>query len=279
MDLVAITRKFWRYKLLTVPVVVLTLWGAVYVVAVKQPVYEATSSYVLLNPPAPPTAEDIVRDPSLARVKSDNPYTRFGDQSVILAVLTSTMSGDSAREALEKQGADNRYTVAPSTEFGYSSPIVQVGAVGADPATAMRTAKIVGDALTKELDRMQEVQGVDEGYRIKALPVARPDEAQLQASGKLRMLVGVLLLGTIALFVVVSVVDAIATLKRERRPAVAVGESLEDLWQADARGGNEPWAFDSTDPRASALDADDMRTNGRAPADVPYLDEHDRTDR
>ena len=105
MDLLAITRKFWRYKLLTVPVVVLTLWGAVYVMAVKQPVYEATSSYVLLNPPAPPTAEDIVRDPALARVKSDNPYTRFGDQSVILAVLASTMSGDSARRGTRQGGS------------------------------------------------------------------------------------------------------------------------------------------------------------------------------
>jgi hypothetical protein len=277
MDLLAITRKFWRYKLLTVPVVILTLWGAVYVMAVKQPVYEATSSYVLLNPPAPPTAEDIVREPALARVKSDNPYTRFGDQSVILAVLTSTLSGDSAREALVKAGADNRYTVAPSTEFGYSSPIVQVSAAGADPATAMRTAKIVGDALTRELGRMQEAQGVDERYRIKALPVAKPDEAQLQASGKLRMLVGVLLLGALGLFIVVSVVDAVATLRRERRPVVAMGGSLEDLWEADARRSGEPWDL-GPEPHGSAYDVDAISTNGRARADQPYPDERERSD-
>jgi hypothetical protein len=46
VDLLSIARKIWCYKLVTLPVVVLALCGAVYVVAVKQPVYEASSSYV-----------------------------------------------------------------------------------------------------------------------------------------------------------------------------------------------------------------------------------------
>ena len=57
MNLLSIARKIWRYKLATLPVVLLTLFGAAYVVAVKEPVYEASSSYVLINPPTPPTPE------------------------------------------------------------------------------------------------------------------------------------------------------------------------------------------------------------------------------
>ena len=49
MDLFIIARKVWRYKLFTLPVIVLTIFAAAYVMAVKQPLYEATSSYLLIT--------------------------------------------------------------------------------------------------------------------------------------------------------------------------------------------------------------------------------------
>ena len=55
MDLLLIARKIWRYKLATLPVIVLTLCGAVYAVAVKDPVYEAS---VQLRPDQSPRAAD-----------------------------------------------------------------------------------------------------------------------------------------------------------------------------------------------------------------------------
>ena len=45
MDLLSIARKIWRYKLATLPVLLLILCGAIYVVALKEPVYEASSSF------------------------------------------------------------------------------------------------------------------------------------------------------------------------------------------------------------------------------------------
>jgi hypothetical protein len=223
MDLLSIVRKVWRYKLVTVPVVLLTLCLAMYVVAVKDPVYEASSSFILINPPAPPTPEDIARDPSLGRINSDNPYTRFSDQSVMIEVLASTMSSGSAQRELLKAGADPRYKVAPTSAFGYSSPIVKVTAQGPTPEVAVGSARLVGKALTHELEGMQQAEGVDPHYRIKAQEVESPDRAQLKASGQLRMVVGVLVLGAILLFVAVSVADALTTLRAERmartRPA------------------------------------------------------------
>ena len=59
MDLLMITRKIWRHRIVTLPVIVLTFLGMVYVVAIKSSEYWATSSYVLINPPAPPTAEEM----------------------------------------------------------------------------------------------------------------------------------------------------------------------------------------------------------------------------
>jgi Chain length determinant protein len=249
MDLLSIVRKVWRYRLVTLPIVLLVLCGAVYVVAVKKPVYEASSSYILINPPAPPTPEDIARDPSLARINSDNPYTRFSDQSVMIEVLASTMASESAQRELLKAGADPRYKVAPTSAFGYSSPIVKVSAQGPSQAVAVGSAKLVGKALTRELEGMQQAEGVDPQYRIKAQQVDSPDRAQLKASGQLRMLVGVLVLGAVLLFVVVSLADALTTLRAERMGRTA---------PAGAGAGGGPWPpGNDRDEGLGELDPDD----------------------
>jgi capsular polysaccharide biosynthesis protein len=236
VNLLSIARKIWRYKLATLPVILLTLFGAAYVVAVKEPVYEASSSYVLINPPAPPTPEEIARDPTLGRVNSDNPYARFTDQSVVVEVLASAMASESAQHAVLKAGADSRYTVTPDSDsgIGYSSPILEIAAQGGSPQAAVRTAKLVGHEITRQLDRMQEVQDVDSQYRITAQPVDPPDGARLRPSGQLRVLVGVLALGVVLLFVVVSVADALNTLRMERRGRAAPSR-LEP-------NDDEPWS-------------------------------------
>jgi hypothetical protein len=259
----SIGRKLWRYKLVTLPVVFLTIFGAVYVVAVREPVYEASSRYVLINPPAPPTAEDVARDPALGRINADNPYTRFSDQSVVIEVLASSMAGKAAQRALLKAGADPRYKVAPASAFGFSSPIVEITAQGASPEAAIGSAKLVGNALTGELARMQQARGVDSDYRIKAQQVEAPDEAQLQASGQLRMLVGVLALGAVLLFVVVSVADALTTVRMERiGPAAPSGPAANgERWSArDDRGED-----------LSALDPEDWSEFDEQPADSDRL--------
>ena len=221
MDLLLIARKIWRHKLVTIPVILLTLLGAAYAIAVKKPLYEATSSYLLINPPAAPTADEIARNPALGNVHYDNPYTRFADQSVVIDVLARTMSSDTARRALVKAGADPRFVVEAATRFGTTSPIVQITGTGATPQAAIKTAVVVGHGVTGELDRMQAAQKVDPKYRITSMQVEFPDGPRLQASGQLRMLVGVLVLGVVALFIVVSITDALESLARERSEQAA----------------------------------------------------------
>jgi hypothetical protein len=228
MDLLLIARKIFRHKLVTLPIIAMTLCGAVYVLVVKAPVYEASSSYVLINPPAPPTPDQVARNPALGRVHADNPYTRFTDQGVIIDVLTRRLGSEMARRTLEKAGADPRYTVASGAGFGSSSPIVQVTGLGSSPAAAMQTANVVGHAVTGELDGMQREKKVDPTYRITALQVEVADSARLRASGQLRMLVGVLALGGILLFLVLSVTDALDKLLRQRRMARAPYATASD---------------------------------------------------
>jgi hypothetical protein len=215
MSLLLIARKVWRYKLATLPILLFMLAGAFYVIAIKPPVYEASSTYILVNPPSPPTPDEIARDPSLGRIGADNPYTRYSDQSVVVQVLASRVGSDDARRALAERGADDGYTVAPSVEFGFTAPIVQITGTGSTPEAAVRTAKLVGLSLAQELDRMQQGRGVDPKYRIDVQQVVAPHEATLKASGKLRSLVAVFALGAILLFVAVSVADALTAMRRE----------------------------------------------------------------
>jgi hypothetical protein len=259
VDLLLIGRKIWRYKLATLPVLILTFCGAAYTIAVKEPVYEASSSYILINPPAPPTAEEIARDPALGRISSDNPYTRFPDQTVVVQLLASTVGSEPTRRALLQRGADPRYLVGRNAEFGFSNPIVEVKGVGASPQIAIHTAEVVADGLARELDRMQREEGVASRYRITTQQVEAPDGAALRASGQLRMLVGVLALGAVLLFVVISVADALTNLRMERRSRSRLTGNEPSLANGEAPDGHFGLGED---------DWSELRANG--PAD-PFL--------
>src|SRR3954471_6547357 len=125
MDLIAISRLIWRFKFFTLPVILLTIAAGGYVMSGKKPVYEATASLILTSPPAPPTAQQIAENPELKKVNAVNPYANLGGP-VVADVLSRKLSTDPARDALARQGADTRYTVMPSMQLGWSSPIVQI---------------------------------------------------------------------------------------------------------------------------------------------------------
>ena len=213
MSLLLIVTKIWKYKLVTFPIVACILAGAFYVVAVTAPTYESAATYILVNPPPLPTDAEIAANPALGRIHDDNPYARFSDQSVLVQILSSRLNSDETRLSLAKQGADPNYTAAPSAEFGFSAPILQITGTGTSAAGAVTTTTVVGRALTDELDKMQRIRGVDKTYRIKVEAVVAARDAKLKPSGKARSLVAVLVLGTILLFMAMSILDALSVLR------------------------------------------------------------------
>jgi hypothetical protein len=222
MSLLLILGKLWRYKLATLPVLVLIVVGAFYVIALKAPTYEASSTYILVSPPAPPTDDEIARNPELGKIHADNPYMRYGDQTVVVQLLASRMNSEEGQRSLAAQGA-GPYTVASSPAFGFSAPIAQITTMGTTPAAAIKTASVVGSALTRELDGMQAARGTDSKYRIKAEAVVVARDATLKASGKLRAFVAVFALGMVLLFIVVSVGDAMSALRAQWRQGDSAG--------------------------------------------------------
>ena len=87
----------------------------------------------------------------------------------------------------------------------------------ASSTDAIKTTNLVGAALERELDRMQELRRVNKEYRIKTEAVVTAQDATLKASGKLRSLVAVFALGGIMLFLTISVLDAISILRAEHK--------------------------------------------------------------
>ncbi len=217
MDLLSIWRTVWRHRLALLPVVLLTVAGSVYVTFFVPSLYEATASYVLVNPPAPPTEAEIREDPSLAEVDTDNPFLRF-DSSVVINIVSRRVSTDETRELLRDEGADIRYEVAPSARYGFASPIIDIRGVGDSPDEAIVTAEIAGRAVNDELLALQEAQGVNPTYMITTLPVEVPLDARERVSSRLRSLIAVVGLGGVLLFTVISVLQALDKRRAERAP-------------------------------------------------------------
>jgi hypothetical protein len=211
----AAARKIWRYRLFTLPIIALGLAGSFYVFAVMSPNYEAGATYILVNPPPPPTPDQIARDPELEHVNADNPYLRFSGQTVLVQVLASRLSSSEGRKRLAAKGADPDYVAAPSPNFGLGAPILEITGTGASPAAAIRSTHLVGAAIAEELDRMQEVRRVAKPYRIRAETAVPANHARLKAAGKLSTLAAVFALGTILMFIVISVLDAIDEVRRD----------------------------------------------------------------
>ena len=214
MDLLLISRKIWRYRLVTLPVIALTLLGAFYVIAIKAPEYKVSSSYILINPPPPPTPDEIARNPALGRINPNNPYTRFSDQTVIVSLLSSSLSSDTARQELVNAGADPRYTVSPTCSsvtraWWWRSP------EWAPQRKAPSHRRAGGCGPYSRARPVQASQGVDPHYMIKTQAVVAPDSPKLQVSSTLRPLVGVLAIGAILLLLVVSAAEALETLRAE----------------------------------------------------------------
>jgi hypothetical protein len=218
MDLLGIVRTMWRHRVLSLSVLGLTFLGLIYVVFLTPREYETSSSTVLFPAPAPPTVEEIQEDPSLAGV-AKNPFSQFGDPSVIIDVVARRLSTESAREALSAAGADDRYEIGASVRYGSTKPFVDVVAIGDDPEAALRTIEVVQTAVALELQIVQEEQGVDPRFMITPYVVDPGDEPVLLVSGLLRPVVATLGLGGIALFVMLSVAVALDHRRAERTVA------------------------------------------------------------
>lgn len=206
MDLMAIGRTLAKHKILTGLVAVLTLGGFGYVMFAVPPTYKSSASLLLVQPPAPPTREEIEEDPNLADISTDNPYLRAGGVYSVVELLTRRGNEPEVKELFSGDGVS--YDVAPSVAYSNVSPFIDVTSTAPTPTEAINTTQEVMDFLSSDLKAVQAAQGVDEAYMIATLPVDANITAESQISGKLRALVAVAGLGVVALFALMTFASA-----------------------------------------------------------------------
>lgn len=241
LDLLSLTQTVRRHKLATIPAIMLAVAGIGYVVVVKAPIYQATSSYILMpgTTAPPPTPAQIARDPALKHENPNNPFAAYGDLSVVGALLTQMMSSPSAAAVLASQGVSGSFTVAPDTTTYGNPPILDITAEGPTAAVASNTAALVGKTMQNRLAAIQAAQGTSRQYWIGSLELAPPTHPHIQLSSKLRDLVAVIVAGMILLFVIVSILNARDESKRQALPAEQGGaQSGRSLNAAEPKPGD-----------------------------------------
>jgi hypothetical protein len=230
MDVIAILRAIWRHKLLTLPILVVTMLACVYAVKFRPPQYVTTVDYALVAPPQSAAPADVHHDPGLSQVSPNNPFGRFIDQSVVVDILTNALNNDPIHAKLIAAGATPSYSVTPSQKFGSPVPIAEVKGVGTTPGIANHTAALVSQEMQTELYKMQVAQGVNPYFMFTTIQLGHSGPS-LQVSSKLRTMIGILGAGVIVLFIVISIADARSQSKRKREEQRAddeVGSALPD---------------------------------------------------
>jgi hypothetical protein len=252
MDLISIFRALWRHKIVTIPVLALTFLGAIYIVAVKPPIYQASASFALVYPPGPPTAAQIAADPTLGKISTANPLLEYGDPLAITQIVINLLGTASSQQALAKAGAGSGYQVAPNAS---SSEIVDITGVGSTPQAAIHSAVLVTAAAEQALHQVQVNQGVNPMYMIKTYQLQSPGQAAQKLSGVLRDLVAVLGLGLLLLFIAISIAQSMGSIR--------IGRSSNHK-ASGSRVLNQTEPFDSAMGRvqASREEAGSVR-NGR----------------
>ena len=103
MNPVSVLKMLWHHKFSMLSVLVLTLLAGSYVYFFAPRNYSASSIYVLVNPKVP-TAEQLLKDPALAALNSDNPYLRSADSSLITQVMVTRLSSGDTADAVISAG-------------------------------------------------------------------------------------------------------------------------------------------------------------------------------
>jgi hypothetical protein len=214
VDPLAVLRTIWRLKWYAIPAILITILaaGAVYLNGPRT--YESTISYALVNPKIP-TEEEVLADPSLENLNSDNPYLRSSDPNLIANVVITRLNAPGTKDLLEQQGLGTEFLAAPGA--GGAGLIVSITASGETEQQSLDTIEELGGVFEENLRAVQTVNGADDRYLFTSIVVAEPDRATEKLSSRIRTVIIVGLAGVILVFGSISLGTWVESAKRSRR--------------------------------------------------------------
>jgi hypothetical protein len=260
MDLMSLVRLMVRHWRVTGPAAVVTFLLVVAALVLSSPTYAASASVALFSPPDAPEASET---PDAVPNAGENPFTRYGDLSVVADIVARKMDSDAERAALEAEGVSGYEVVANRLQRG---PLVEVTGMGPNPAAAIDSAERVVAELEVVLAEMQESAGADPDYFIASDVIEPPEAAVAQVGSTLRTAIAALAVGGLATLGLAVVAEAFTRRRDAARSASARPDSTADVAALPTRGSadDQPASSGAGRAAASRRDAVDDRPRPRS---------------
>ena len=188
LEVIAALGRQWMVTVAGLMATAALVWGAV---AVEPPVYTARA-LVLLVP-----SEQAVG-------KGGNPFLALGGLDLPARVVVAYYESDGAKAQFTSGSPDAEYVVA--IEESTRGPVIAVDVTDATPQRALETLELLTSSIPVELQRLQAEVDAPQNAVVSTLVLAKDEEAEIDTSGTVRMLIAAAGLG-----LVTTVVGAVAT--------------------------------------------------------------------
>ncbi|MGW7452128.1 O-antigen ligase family protein [Streptomyces sp. NPDC054787] len=204
-EIFAVLRRRWYVM---VPLTLISLLAGAHLYRSVPVAYQSQSSMALLDSTA--VAE-------LAPAFG-NPLSNAGGSLVVTAdVLIRTLSGTDAARDLHGIGVSDPYTVGFAANT--SGPMLTLTVTGTDRAKVLDETNKLTAFAGEQLTALQAAAEVEPAYFVQSAPVVLPQTPVPQLKSRYQQVLGVVILGTTAAFVLSFLTETLLAVRSRRRAA------------------------------------------------------------
>lgn len=241
MDPLIILKVLWRHKWVALPIVLITALACGYALFLGPRTYESSQTYALAQPKLP-TAMELEKNPSLAKLNQDNPYLRSTDSSLLSQVVIAQMSSAELAEELKAQSLSTEYKVEPLNSL--TSGLVKITAAADSPDTAVATVTALDEHFSTILHDVQKINEADDMFLVTPIAVGTPYPAQEVVSSRIRTVIMAGVGGVVLLFAAVSIAQSVVLNRKNKAKAAensdggTEGAGSRDIMDSETGGDN-----------------------------------------
>lgn len=195
MDIWGLTVAAMRRWYVLVPLLLISVAGALAVGSRSQADYEVSGAVMLSVPP---------QDPN-----TPNPYS----QIYAVEILGIKATSSSTRSEFADDGLSEDYTIT----YDRRSPVLSLDVVADSAAQALDTADRIVEYVETTLNDEQGRLGVRKQHRVSLVVIDAPDVVEPVVSGRVRVTAVILAMGVLLSFLCAILLDAILTRRSRAR--------------------------------------------------------------
>ncbi|MFD7022793.1 hypothetical protein [Promicromonospora sukumoe] len=215
-----------------------------------------------LEPPVYTARGLVLLVPSQQMVgKGGNPFLALGGLDLPARVVVAYYESDVAKARFTSGSPDSEYVVA--IEESTRGPVISVDVTDNSPEDALATLELLTSSVPVELRRLQEEVDAPENAIVSTLVLAKDEEAQVDNSGTVRMIIAAAGVGLVVTVVGAVAVDGMARSRMRGRKRVSPAEPepqdppVADPEGPDAKAGAKAAGAKAADAKPAGPKAED----------------------